>query len=274
MNELAGKVAVITGAGSGIGRALALALTRKKMTLALVDRDPATVAGTLDLVIAGGSHGAAFTCDVADRDAVATLARDVVRDLGAPAAVVNNAGVSLFGSVAELALDEYEWLMNINFYGTVHVTKAFLPSLVAQPAANIVNVASVYGLFAPPGNSAYAASKFAVRGFTESLRGELRSTNVVVTTVYPGGVRTNIARSARIARAADPVRAAQLTARFDRQFLVTDPGVVAAAIVRAIETDRERVVVGNSATPIDLLTRIAPTGAARYFVRQMRRFAG
>ncbi|HEX3551346.1 MAG TPA: SDR family NAD(P)-dependent oxidoreductase, partial [Candidatus Elarobacter sp.] len=198
------------------------------------------------------------------------FAQDVLREHGRVTLVVNNAGVSIFGTVQELATDEIAWLMNVNFWGVVHGTKAFLPVLTAQREACIVNVSSVFGLWGPPGQAAYAASKFAVRGFTDALRAELLGTNVHVVTVHPGGIKTAIARNARVARAADPALAATSTETFERALLVTPPETLAAAIVDAIERDRERVVAGSQAPRIDLLTRLFPERAPRWLARRVR----
>ena len=274
MKQLAGRVAVVTGAASGIGRALAIALAREQMTLALVDRDEPGLRETVALVTNAGGMASAHVLDVADETAVNAFAQDVLRAHGHVELLVNNAGVSIFGSVQELASDEIAWLMNVNFWGVVYGTKAFLPALLAQPEACIVNVSSVFGLWAPPGQAAYAASKFAVRGFTESLRAELEGTGVHVLTVHPGGIKTAIARNARVARAADPVTAATLTKTFEERLLTTPPETMAAAIVAGIKRGRERVLAGRDANRIDVLIRLFPTRAARWFTRRVRRAPG
>ncbi len=271
MKQLAGGVAVVTGAASGIGRAVALALAHEGMRLALADRDEHGLLETVALVAGAGGAATAHVVDVADEAAVNAFAQDVLREHGRVSVLVNNAGVSIFGTVQEVASDEIAWLMNVNFWGVVYGTKAFLPVLLAQPEACIVNVSSVFGLWAPPGQAAYAASKFAVRGFTESLRAELEATNVHVVTVHPGGIKTAIARNARVARAADPVLAATLTKTFDERLLTTPPEEMAAAIVRGIKQRRDRVVAGKDAHRIEMLIRMFPTRAPRWFTRRVRR---
>jgi NAD(P)-dependent dehydrogenase (short-subunit alcohol dehydrogenase family)/regulator of RNase E activity RraA len=238
VKELRGGVAVITGAASGIGRALALELAAEGMTLALADCDAPGLAETVQFVSSAAATASQHVVDVADEAAVNAFALDVLRVHGRVDVVVNNAGVSIFGSVLELSTAEIAWLMGVNFWGVVHGTKAFLPALLSRPEACLVNISSVFGLWGPPGQTAYAASKFAVRGFTESLRAELSGTNVRVVTVHPGGVKTAIARSARVAAGADPAKAAALTARFDREFLTMPPQVLAARIVDAIKHRR------------------------------------
>ena len=268
MTNLKGGVAVVTGAASGIGRALAVALAREGMTLALADCDESGLHETALFAARAGGAASLHVVDVADESAVQRFAADVVAQHGRVTLLVNNAGVSIYGSVAELASDEIAWLMNVNFWGVVYGTKAFLPTLLAQPEACIVNVSSVFGLYAPAGQAAYAASKFAVRGFTESLRGELLGTNVHVATVHPGGIKTAIARSSRVARAADGQVAAKMTAMFDERFLTTPPEEMAAAIVAGIKRKRDRIIAGRDAARIEPLTRLFPVSAPRWFNRR------
>ncbi len=194
----------------------------------------------------------------------------VLREHGGIALLANNAGVSLYGSVREVATDEMAWLLGVNFWGVVYGTKAFLPSLLAQPDACIVNMSSVFGLWGPPGQAAYAASKFAVRGFSESLRGELFGTNVTVVTVHPGGIKTSIARNARIARAANAALAAATAKVFEARLLTTPPERIADAIVEGVKRKHERIVAGSEAPRIDALMRMFPARAPRWFVRRLR----
>lgn len=271
MMRLAGKVAVITGAASGIGRALAIELAMQGSTLALADRDAAGLAETGELVTGAGSTASQHVLDVADEKAVNALARDVIATHGTVDVVVNNAGVSIYGSVLELTTAEIAWLMGVNFWGVVHGTKAFLPALLERPEGCIVNISSVFGLWGPPGQSAYAASKFAVRGFSESLRGELTGTSVRVITVHPGGIKTSIARNSRVAAAADAATAAMRTAQFEQHFLTTPPRELAARIVDALKHGRERVVAGRDAGRIDLLMRLFPLRGPRWLNRRARR---
>jgi NAD(P)-dependent dehydrogenase (short-subunit alcohol dehydrogenase family) len=241
------------------------------MTVVAADCDERAAAETAAIVAAAGGTAQAETVDVADEAAVQALADRVVRDHGRVSLLANNAGVSIYGSIAELAADEIAWLMGVNFWGVVHGTKAFLPVLLAQPEAAIVNVSSVFGLWGPPGQAAYAASKFAVRGFTDALRAELFGTNVLVVTVHPGGIKTAIARSARVARAADPNLAAASTRAFEQRLLTTPPETLAGAVVDAVRRGRERVVAGSGAKRIDVLTRLFPERAPRWFTQRLRR---
>jgi len=256
--KLTGRVVVITGAASGIGRALAVALARKRAHLALADRNFAGLEETRALLGKNSGTVTLRELDVSDEAAVNHFAVDVVGKHGKIDVLINNAGVALFGTIAELTTDEMKWLFEINFWGTVYGTRAFLPTLMVQPQACIVNISSIFGIYAPPGQSAYAASKFAVRGFSESLRGELADTNVRVCTVHPGGIATAIARSARVAASVDPERAAKMTARFESSFLTTTPEIAAAEIIRGIRKKKNRVIIGADAKKIDLAARLFP----------------
>ncbi|CAN5481188.1 hypothetical protein BH24GEM3_BH24GEM3_04070 [soil metagenome] len=183
--------------------------------------------------------------------------------------LLNNAGVSLVGRFEEVTMEEFRWLLEINFFAVVALTNAFLPILLRQEQAQIVNVSSLFGIIAPAEQTAYSASKFAVRGFSEALRHELEGSSVGVTVVHPGGVRTAIATSARVAAAADPEEAAASAAKFTRRALRLSPEKAAATLVRAIERRRKRVLIGTDARVLDLLQRAAP---ARYWSGLRRRF--
>ena len=253
--------AVVTGAASGIGRALALALSRDGAALALADRDDAGLRDTVAM-LPDGAVAHAATLDVADRAAVDAFARDVAARFGGIDLLINNAGVSIAGTVAELTVEERAWVVDINFWGVVHGVKAFLPALLARERATIVNVSSVFGLWAPPGQSAYAASKFAVRAFSESLRAELAGTSVHVVSVHPAGVKTAIARSSRIAAAADRALVERRREQFDRRLLTIPPDVAARAILAGVAKRRDRVLIGGDAYRIDWITRLlGPRGA-------------
>jgi len=253
-------VVALTGAASGIGRALAIQLGGLGYALALADRDAGGLAETARMV-GDGTKVTTHVLDVSQKGAVDAFAADVLREHRRVDVVINNAGVAIAGDVAELAIDEIEWLMNINFWGTVYGVKAFLPELQRAGEGTIVNVSSVFGIFAPPGNSAYAASKFAVRGFTDALREELRGTGIHVVTVHPGGIKTNIARTTRIAAAADQDLSRRRSQLFDEIFLTQTPESAAKAIIRGILEKKDRVLIGRDAVQIDVLTRaLGPAG--------------
>lgn len=252
-----GTVAVVTGAGSGIGRALALDLAARGCALALADIDHDGLAATAALASEGAARPVTtHTVDVANPQAVEQFAADVDERHGGAHLLINNAGVALGGAFADVSLDDFAWLMGINFWGVVYGCKMFLPILRRQPTAHIVNLSSVFGLAAPPGQAAYASSKFAVRGFTEALRAELRATPIRVSCVHPGGIKTNIARNARIS-AADPASIDAGKQYFERA-LRMPPEQAAAIIVRGVERNQARILIGNDARLLDALTRLAP----------------
>lgn len=259
-----GTVAAITGAGSGIGRALALNLGARGLALALADINP-TGLGETEALLAqdGAAKVTTSVVNVADAAEVARFAEEVERDHGGASLLINNAGVALGGLFEEVSLDDFAWLIGVNFWGVVHGCKAFLPQLRQQPSAHIVNMSSVFGLAGPPGQTAYAASKFAVRGFTESLRAELRGTPIRVTSVHPGGVRTNIAVNARTSvKVADPARIAAEQQRWEK-LLRMPPEQAAAIITRGIERNRKRILVGSEAYLLDAVARLSPASAGR-----------
>ena len=256
-----GTVAAITGAGSGIGRALALNLAGRGCALAIADWRSETLEETAELArVAGAQAVSMHVCDVSDSAAVEGYAADALAAHGGVHLLINNAGVALGGTFQEISLADFHWLMSINFWGVIHGCKAFLPTLLRQREAHIVNVSSVFGLLAPPGQSAYVASKYAVRGFTESLRLELRHTAVRVSAVHPGGIATNIAKNARVGsqvRDVSPERAAQERTSIERM-LTLPPERAAAIIVAGIERNQRRILVGKDAERIARLTRWLP----------------
>jgi short-subunit dehydrogenase len=261
--ELEGRTAVLTGAASGIGRALALELARRGVHLALVDRDAPGLAATAAGLAGTGPGGttprvSAHVADLADRGAIRALPAAVADHHPRVDLLINNAGVALGGSFEQVAEADFDWLMAINFEAVVAMTRAFLPVLrAAGGPARIVNVSSLYGLISPPGQTAYSASKFAVRGFSNALRQELRGSPVGVTVVHPGGVATAIARSARVPAGLDPAQVAREREGVQR-LLRMPPERAAALIVRGIERDRARVIVGADAAVAAVLERLLP----------------
>lgn len=262
-------VAVVTGAASGIGRCTSLALAARGCHLALVDRAEAGLAETAGLAARHGVRVSTHRLDVADGAAVAALPHATMAEHGRITVLVNNAGVSLVGRFEEMSMEEFRWLMEINFFGVVALTKAFLPVLMRQERAQVVNVSSLFGIIAPAEQTAYSASKFAVRGFSEALRHELDGSPVGVTVVHPGGVRTAIASSARVAAGADPHLAAAATERFTRHALRLAPEKAAEQLVRAIERRQPRVLIGADARAADVLQRLMP---GRYWARLRGQF--
>jgi NAD(P)-dependent dehydrogenase (short-subunit alcohol dehydrogenase family) len=257
-----GRVAAITGAGSGIGRALAQELARRGAHLALSDIDEVGMAETVALCEGTGVKVTSQRLDVADRDAVHAWADRVVADHGRVNLIFNNAGVALGVTIEAMSYEDFEWLMNINFWGVVHGTKAFLPHLKAAGEGHVVNLSSVFGLISVPSQSAYNAAKFAVRGFTDALRMELDMARCGVssTTVHPGGIKTNIARNARMDESVAALTGGAERARknFDR-VAMTSPEKAARQILAAVEHDRRRALIGPDAKAIDLVSRL-PAG--------------
>lgn len=268
MKVFRNRVAVITGAGSGIGRALALALAADGAELALSDIDEEALSETAQRCRsrASGSKVTTTRLDVASRQAVYDHADQVVREHGAAHLVINNAGVALAGPLRQVSFDDFEWLMNINFWGVVHGSLAFLPHLERAGEGHIVNVSSVFGIIAAPLNGTYNAAKFAVRGFTEALRIELEldESSVGVTCVHPGGIKTNIARSARVGDGMDGRR---IASEFDKMARTT-PERCAEIVLDAVRRRAPRVLVGPDAHLIDSMQRLAPTGY-RHLVKRI-----
>ncbi|MBS2936679.1 SDR family NAD(P)-dependent oxidoreductase [Nocardioides sp. J2M5] len=278
MKQLDDKVAAVTGAGSGIGRALALHLADQGCRLALSDVSADGLAGTERLLAGRARAVTTAVVDVADEAAVRSWADAVVADHGRANLVVNNAGVALSGTVMSLSTDDYRWIMGINFWGVVHGTKAFLPHLEASGEGHVVNISSVFGLTAQPLMSGYNASKYAVRGFTESLRQDLELTRscVSATCVHPGGIKTNIARSARVdgsvaGATGKPADAA--TSEFEKSFITT-PAKAAEVIVEGVRKNRRRVLIGPDARVFDAMARLAPTGYQRLITGVVRSRGG
>ncbi|MEU8900637.1 SDR family NAD(P)-dependent oxidoreductase [Nocardia sp. NPDC048505] len=261
MSEFVGKTAVVTGAGSGIGQALARQLAASGARLALSDIDEVGLAATVQQVRDLGGEVRAETLDVRDRAAVTAYADRVAAQFGAVHLVINNAGISFTGEVLDTEFADLERVLAVNFWGVAHGSKAFLPHLIASGDGHLVNISSVFGLVAFPGQSAYSAAKFAVRGYTEALRMELRAAGhpVRVTCVCPGGVKTAIVRNSDAAAGID---VDVLAAAFDR-----DPGVspVAAArtILAGVRAGRARVLVGKDAWLLDLIQRVLGSGYQR-----------
>lgn len=270
MREIRGSVAVVTGAASGIGRALAQELAARGARLALADLDSSGLEQTAKLV--GNAEVRTYKLDVSDADAVEAFARQVQQDFGRASLLINNAGVAMHGTFAELSLADIEWLMKINFWGVVYGCKFFLPMLQREPDAHVVNISSVFGLIGFPGQTAYCASKFAVRGLTETLRHELSETNVHVTCVHPGGIRTAIARNARTGAAANGANAADLVQRFEK-LTPTMPATAAQVIIQGVLRNKPRVLIGADARRIDRLQRLMPTKATELVVKSMEKQA-
>ena len=269
---LRGGVAVITGAASGIGAALAVDLARRGMHLALVDLNAAGLDATAAQARTAGVTVSTHAMDVADHAAVAALPAAVLATHGHVTALVNNAGVAIGGMFEQVDASDFDWLMDINFGATVRLTRAFLPLLARESAAQLVNVSSIFGIIAPPAQTAYSASKFAVRGFSESLRHELElaGSPVGVTIVHPGGVRTSISENARLAKGLDAADVARERANW-RSLLALAPEKAAEVIAVAIERRAPRVLVGQDAKAAALVQRLFPVTYWKHVARDIAR---
>ena len=274
MTAIPGAAVALTGAASGIGRALALELAARGADLALADRDEA---GLQSVAAEIGSKRKVTThrVDVGEPTQIAGFAQAAVAAHPSLNIVINNAGVALLGQFTEIDQSQMEWLMNINFWGVVHSTRAFLPHLSSRPAAHIVNLSSIFGIIAPPGQTAYTASKFAVRGFSESLRHELEAAKspVRLSVVHPGGVATNIARNSRTGSGmTDNARRTEAIDRFDKVAKKT-PAAAAHRIIQGIERNEPRILIGSDARFMDLLQRFRPANYWAFLARQIEKRA-
>ncbi len=268
--NLKSRVAVVTGAASGIGRAIAVSLARRGCALALADIDEDGLAETRRLASAGTEKISLHRLDVADRKAVAAFPAAVFEPHGRADLLVNNAGVALGGTFEQVSEEDFEWLFEINFWGVVRVTRAFLPLLRASDDARIVNLSSVFGLIAPAGQTAYAASKFAVRGFSNALMQELEPSPVGVTVVHPGGVATAIADRSRAPKSATPEEIAAALSRA-KAMLRLAPEIAGETIVKGIERRQRRILVGGDARMIAAIERLAPVSHPAILARLMQR---
>src|SRR5215472_1937131 len=268
MSFLSDGVAAVTGAGSGIGRALAQHLAAAGSALALADIDEAGLQQTAQSLAKTSALVTTHVLDLAKEENVRAFAQDVEKRHGRATLLINNAGVSLHGDFDEISLDDFRWLMDINFWGTVYGVKYFLPMLKRETRAHIVNLSSVFGIIAPAGQVPYAASKFAVRGFTEALRHELTGSNVSVSCVHPGGIRTPIARHSRLGAATPPAKREENIARFER-LARTPPENAAARILKGVERREPRILIGADAYFIDLSQRLRPATYWKSLARKL-----
>lgn len=267
-----GRVAVITGAASGIGRALAVELATRGSHLALCDVNEVALAETAHLAEAHGGKVTRKVVDVARRDEVHTFAEVVRAEHGRVDAIVNNAGVTVIDTVAQATYEDLEWIFGINLWGVIHGTKAFLPYLLERGEGWVVNVSSVFGFIAIPNQSAYNATKFAVRGFTEALRQELRGTGVTATCVHPGGIRTDIVRGSRFRRTHDGKvndKESQIE-QFER-LARTSAAQAARVIADGMARRSPRILIGHDAHLIEALQRLLPVSYPRVVDAAMRR---
>ena len=274
MKNISGKTAVITGAGSGIGRALAVQMAAEGAKVLITDYDEASLNETLALVEAANGDAKAYVFDVADRQAFHDFAEAVVLEHQHIDILINNAGVALGRiSILKASYDELEWIININLWGVIHGTKAFLPHLLKRPESALVNISSVFGITGIPLQAPYCTTKFAVRGFTESLRMELMRPypNISVSCVHPGGIKTNIVRNSRDTNQANKEK---LIKEFDRNMAKTTAEDAAAQIIDGIKRKKARILIGSDARMMDRLARWFPVNYMSMFTKMIKFMEG
>ncbi|MGB1117690.1 MAG: SDR family NAD(P)-dependent oxidoreductase [Parvibaculales bacterium] len=258
------KVCVVTGAASGIGRASALALASYGAKTVITDIRKDMLDETSELIKKVGGTADAHILDMADRDGVYDLATHVEKTHGGADFVLNNAGVAMAAPVDELGIDDFNWLMDIDFWGVVYGTQAFLPQMQDKNSGHIANISSVFGLFSVPGQAAYNAAKFAVLGFTDAVRHDLANTNIKVTTIHPGGINTNIVRHARMGQGPDAeAEHEEAIARF-KKFTMTQPDKAARIILKGVAKGKPRILVGPDAVYMDIIRRLFPSNYLRF----------
>ena len=271
MEGFAGKVAVITGAGSGIGQALAIELARSGAKVAISDVDTQGLARTEERLTVIGATAKVDRLDVTEREAFLAYAVEVNEHFGKVNQIYNNAGIAFTGDIEVTQFKDIEKVMDVDFWGVVNGTKAFLPHLIASGDGHVVNVSSLFGLFSVPGQAAYNAAKFAVRGFTEALRQEMTLAGhpVKVTTVHPGGIKTAIARNAGAAEGLDAEHLAKI---FDKRLANTTPQRAAQIILDGVRKNKARVLVGPDAHVLDFIVRLTGSHYERIFAPALHRF--
>jgi NADP-dependent 3-hydroxy acid dehydrogenase YdfG len=264
MEGFAGKVAVVTGAGSGIGQALAIELARSGAKVAISDVNTEGLAVTEERIKAIGAPVKADRLDVTEREAFELYADAVKAHFGKVNQIYNNAGIAFAGDVEVSGFKDIERVMDVDFWGVVNGTKVFLPHLIESGDGHVINVSSIFGIFSVPGQAAYNAAKFAVRGFTEALRQEMALAKhpVKVTTIHPGGIKTGIARNMT---AAEGIDVDELAKTFDKKLASTSPEKAAQIIMDGVRKNKARVLIGNDAKALDLIVRLTGSGYQKLF---------
>jgi NADP-dependent 3-hydroxy acid dehydrogenase YdfG len=265
MLQFKDKVCVITGAGSGIGAACAHAMAAQGATIIGTDLRQDMLADTKAAINAADSDGRmeSFMVDVSDRDAMFDLAARVEKDFGGADLILNNAGVAFGAPVSEMSVDDCKWLMDINFWGVVNGTQAFLPHFITKGSGHVANISSIFGLIGVPTQAAYNASKFAVLGFTEALRHEMRGSDIGVSTIHPGGINTNIVRHARVQQVPEAEAEREEAIQRFAQFTMTQPDGAAKVIMKGIRKNKARILIGPDAHVVDWIRRLFPASYLR-----------
>ncbi len=262
MKHLKGRVAVVTGAGSGIGQATSILLAKEGCHLAIADINEDGLNQTLRQIKGSDCNVSSHLLDVSDVDAMSAFSESVIKTHGEVHLLINNAGVATSDLVLDGSLKDFKWLMDINFWGVIYGCHLFLPYMVKSDRAHIVNVSSIFGLAGIPSQSPYCSSKFAVRGFTESLRSELMGTHVTVSCVHPGGVDTNIERNSRHRKSFNGVSHEQMIEEFKNK-TVNSPENAAKILLKGIKANKEKIFIGWDSKFIDILTRFFPVFYSR-----------
>ncbi|MGO9213063.1 MAG: SDR family NAD(P)-dependent oxidoreductase [Syntrophales bacterium] len=272
MKILANKTVAVTGAASGIGRMLAINLANEGCSLAIADIDTSGLQETAKLI---GSRVKVTThvVDVARREQVFQFANEAAGHHGGVDIIINNAGVALGDFLESVPLEDFEWLMGINFWGVVYGTMAFLPYLKKRPEGHIVNISSINGIMPNPNNGPYCTAKFAVKGYTETLAQEMHGTNIRVSCVHPGGIKTNIARNTRLNRAMYGLTKEKAQRLYEEELFRTTANDAAKIIISGIKRNKRRILVGSDAKAVDLLTRLFPVTAVTLSALFSRRIA-
>ena len=257
MKNLANKTAAITGAASGIGRMLAINLAKEGCNLAIADVNAEGLQETAGLIVSN-VRVSTHIVDVSNREQVFNFAEEAARHHGGIDIIINNAGVVVSDFLESVPFEDYEWLFGINFWGVVYGTMAFLPSLKKQPEGHVVNISSINGIVPNPNNGPYCSAKFAVKGYTETLAQEMQGTNIRVSCVHPGGIKTNIARNARVNHLLYSLSKDKVVQLYDEEVFKTSSDEAARIIISGIKRNRRRIMVGTDAQALDLITRLFP----------------
>lgn len=264
MKSLANKTAAITGAASGIGRMLAVNLAKEGCNLAISDVNAEGLQETASLVT-GNVNVTTHSVDVSNREQVFAFADEAAQRHGGIDIIINNAGVVVTDFLEVVPLKDFEWQVGINFWGVVYGTRAFLPYLKKQPEGHVVNISSINGIIPNPGNGPYCSTKFAVKGYTEALAQEMRGTNIRVSCVHPGGIKTNIARNARFNHFLSSLPREKVVKLYDQEFMATSADKAAQVIISGIKNNKRRIMVGTDAKIFDIIARLFPVGAVNLF---------
>ncbi len=272
MKDFTGCTAFITGGGSGIGRALAEALVGSEVRHVIIsDVNREGLEETIEHIRSAGGRAEAHILDTGNRDAVHEMAERIRREQGGADLVLNCAGIAQASTVEDLTYDDIERVMRVNFWGMVYSTKAFLPHLIEKGRGNIMNISSIFGVIGVPQQSAYCSSKFGIRGFTESLAHELKDSEIVISSVHPGGIKTNIARTMKLPQDTTLEERERVAERFD-EFAINTAEYAAKVIIKGMRSGKRRILIGRDARMMDRIQRLMPSSYGRFIFRKIGLF--